>query len=55
MTSFFVTRPLLPGYLAAIDVNIRKKEERERESVDIGNCNYRQYIREKFGLEKACR
>ena len=48
---FFVTGPLLLGYLGAIDVDIREKK---RESVDTGKCNYRQQIGEKFGLEKAC-
>ena len=30
---FFVTRPILPGYLGAIDVNIREKK-RERVSIE---------------------
>ena len=46
---FFVTGPLLPGYLGAFDVYIREKK-----SVDIGNSNYRQQIAGKFGLKKAC-
>ena len=48
---FFVRGPLLPGYLRAIDVDVREKK---RESVDIENFNYRQQIGGKFGLEKAC-
>ena len=35
---FFVTRPLSLGYVGAIYVDVREKK---RESVDIGNCNYR--------------
>ena len=49
---FFVSGPLLPGYLGAIDIDVREKK---RESVDIENFNYRQQIGQKFGLEKACR
>ena len=49
---FFVSGPLLPFYLGAIDVNVREKK---RESVNIESFNYRQQIEEKFRLEKACR
>ena len=47
----FITGPLLPGYLSAINVDVRKKK---RESVDIGNSNYRQQIGGKLGLDKTC-
>ena len=42
----------MPGYLDAIDVNIREKK---RESVDIEYCNYRHQIGKKFRLDKAYR
>ena len=40
------------SYLDVIYVDIREKE---RELIDIENCNYRQQRGEKYGLDKACR
>ena len=51
---FFCPRPSFPGYLGAIDADVKEKK---RKSVDTGreNLNYRQQTGEKFRLEKACR
>ena len=42
----------MPGYLNAIDADIREKE---REIVDIEDYNYRQQIGRKFVFYKTCR